>query len=142
MDIIDLLREFGIPIATGVIGYISGKPKEKADISTINVDNSGKLMDRWRQIADNEKQRAEDLEETISELKATISEFKVTITSLNSVILNMSDDNTACKYNLLQLQAEYDKLKIICNDLQLQLNKLKANENETSLDLNDDLHLN
>lgn len=111
MDVLEILEKFGAPLITGVGGYLMGKPKAKADIDTINIDNTAKLMDRWKEIADNEKQRGQEHEKTITDLRDVISSLEGTISSLNIAIDSLSNDNNSYKIALEKIVNERDLLQ-------------------------------
>lgn len=107
----EVIREFGLPVATGVAGWFVGRPKEKAEIDTTNVDNAKKLYDEWEGIADREKIRNQEHENTIAELRGVISALEGTVKALNIAIDSLNTDNHACKSALSKIMAERDILQ-------------------------------
>lgn len=128
MDYLEILKDWGLPIATGIGGWLAGKPREKVDIDTIKLDNTAKLMDRWKEIADNEKNRALEHEKTITDLRSVISSLEDTVSSLNTAIDNLRNDNHSCKSALKKIEAQRDLLQKEVEKLEVII-KRKEHEN-------------
>lgn len=138
MDILEILKDYGLPIATGVGGWWAGRPREKAEIDTTNVDNAKKLYDEWEGIADRERQRSKEHENTISELRGVISTLEGTVSALNLAIESLKSDNHSCKVALNKIMVERD---ILQNEVIKLREILERKEHETSTDLNLDINL-
>lgn len=131
----EIIREFGLPIATGVAGWLVGRPKEKAEIDATNVDNAKKLYDEWQGIADREKLRSTEHENTISELRGVISALEGTVSALNMAIESLNTDNHACKSALSKIANERDILQQEVIKLREILER-KENEKDNTIDIN------
>lgn len=107
MEILDILKDFGIPVGTGLIGYFTGRPREKADIEGVQVDNAGKVIDKWSGYS-------ERLERNIEQLSGVIDDLRDALTMAK-------DEQLACKKSLDKLQNEYDKLLRLYEDLKMEL---------------------
>lgn len=121
MDLLELLERFGTPIITGIIGYFVGRPKQQAEVEATNVENAGKVIDKWAGYADR-------LEKNIEQLRAVIED-------LNDALQLVNDEKIACAKTLAKLQAEYDDLMKLFNELQIELRKIKnedSNRNDHS----------
>ncbi|MGA6116857.1 hypothetical protein [Sphingobacterium anhuiense] len=115
MELIELLERFGAPLITGICGYLVGRPKQKAEVEATNVENAGKVIDKWASYADH-------LEKNIEQLRAAIEE-------LNEALELVNDEKAFCAKTLTKLQIEYDDLKKLCNELQIELRRMKNEKN-------------
>lgn len=139
MDLLDILKDYGLPVVTGIAGWWAGKPKEKAEIDTTNVDNAKKLYDEYKELVELQKAQNLEKENTIAELRGVISTLEDTIGRLNDTIEELKEDNHSCKKALKAITEERNKL-------QKEVEKLKAllegQENEKIDNISDSLHLN
>lgn len=112
MEILNALKDFGIPVATAIAGWLAGRPKEKVDIEAAQVDNAGKVIDKWSGYS-------ERLEKNIEQLSGIIDDLREA--------LNMAkDEKLACKRSLEMLQIEYDKLLRLYEELSKELTDIKS----------------
>ncbi|MNI96760.1 hypothetical protein D3C73_1552820 [compost metagenome] len=86
-----------------------------------NVDNAGKVIDKWESYANR-------LEKDIEHLRAIIED-------LNQGLKLANEDRVACSKTLAELQVKYDDLMKLYNELQIELKKVK-NEKYISIDRN------
>ena len=121
MEVLDLVRDFGFPMVTGVAGWWAGRPKAKVEVEATSVDNAGKVIDKWEGYADR-------LEKNIEQLRAVIEE-------LNDALKLANDDKVACGKSLLKLQLEYDELMQLYHEMQKELDRVK-NEKFINTDTN------
>jgi chromosome segregation ATPase len=139
MDIWEAIKDYGLPIVTGVAGWWAGKPKVKAEIDTTNVDNAKKLYDEYKELVEIQKSHNLEKENTIAELRGVISMLEETIGKLNDTIEELKEDNHSCKKALKAITEERNKL-------QQEVEKLKTlleGKYEEDIDtINDNLHLN
>ncbi|GEM64579.1 hypothetical protein SF1_25610 [Sphingobacterium faecium NBRC 15299] len=115
MELLELVERFGTPVITGIIGYFVGRPKQQAEVEATNVENAGKVIDKWAGYADR-------LEKNIEQLRAVIED-------LNDALRIANDEHIACAKTLAKLQAEYDDLMKLFNELQIELKKIKNEDN-------------
>ena len=115
MEPLELVERFGTPVITGIIGYFVGRPKQQAEVEATNVENAGKVIDKWAVYADR-------LEKNIEQLRAVIED-------LNDALRIANDEHIACAKTLAKLQAEYDDLMKLFNELQIELKKIKNEDN-------------
>ncbi|UIR56348.1 hypothetical protein LZQ00_00635 [Sphingobacterium sp. SRCM116780] len=115
MELLDLLERFGAPIITGIGGYFVGRPKQQAEVEATNVENAGKVIDKWEGYADR-------LEKNIEQLRSVIGD-------LNDALKLANDEKIACAKTLAKLEAEYDDLMKLYNELQIELRIIKNEEN-------------
>lgn len=107
----DLIREVGLPLATGIAGWWAGRPKEKVELEATSVDNAGKVIDKWEGYADR-------LEKNIEQLRSIIEE-------LNDALKLANDEKVACGKALLKLQTEYDELSQLYNEMLKEFERIK-----------------
>ncbi len=117
MELLELVERFGTPVITGIIGYFVGRPKQQAEVEATNVENAGKVIDKWAGYADR-------LEKNIEQLRAVIED-------LNDALRIANDEHIACAKTLAKLQAEYDDLMKLFNELQIELKKIKNEDNSS-----------
>lgn len=110
MEAWEIVRDFGLPVLTGVAGWWAGRPKEKADIDTTNVENAKKLFDEYKHLVEMQKLRGQEHENTIAELRGVISTLEGTVNALNDTIDNLKSDNHSCKRALTDIMHERDIL--------------------------------
>ncbi|MGJ1324755.1 hypothetical protein ACR780_18920 [Sphingobacterium faecium] len=115
MELLELVERFGTPVITGIIGYFVGRPKQQAEVEATNVENAGKVIDKWAGYADR-------LEKNIEQLRAVIED-------LNDALRIANDEHISCAKTLAKLQAEYDDLMKLFNELQIELKKIKNEDN-------------
>lgn len=115
MELLELVERFGTPVITGIIGYFVGRPKQQAEVEATNVENAGKVIDKWAGYADR-------LEKNIEQVRAVIED-------LNDALRIANDEHIACAKTLAKLQAEYDDLMKLFNELQIELKKIKNEDN-------------
>lgn len=115
MELLELVERFGTPVITGIIGYFVGRPKQQAEVEATNVENAGKVIDKWAGYADR-------LEKNIEQLRAVIED-------LNDALRIANDEHIACAKTLAKLQAEYNDLMKLFNELQIELKKIKNEDN-------------
>lgn len=115
MEILELLERFGIPIGSALGGYFVGKPRAKADVEGVQVDNAGKVIDKWSGYS-------ERLEKNIEQLSGVIDDLRDALTMAKS-------EQLACKQSLDKLQAEYDKLLKLYEDLKMELSDTRISAN-------------
>ncbi|AIM37363.1 hypothetical protein KO02_12170 [Sphingobacterium sp. ML3W] len=139
MEILDVLERFGLPVGSFVGGWLAGRPKQKADIDTTNVDNAKKLFDEYKDLADREKQRGTEHEKTIGDLRSVISTLEDTVSALNGAIDSLKTDNHACKSALKRIRDERD---ILQNEVVKLREILERKQNEKTDIIIDNLHPN
>lgn len=110
MEILDILKDFGLPIGTGMIGYFTGKPRSKADTEGVHVDNAGKVIDKWSGYSERLEKNIEQLSNVIDDLRDALTMAK--------------DEGLACRQSLNKLQTEYDKLLKLYEDLKMELDSI------------------
>lgn len=127
MTIWEILREFGLPVGTGVVGYIAGKPKRKVELDSGQVENANKVLAMYENIAERLQGQLNKSDEVISSLKDTI--------------VALRDREETCKKTLRELQKEYDRLVKTCDQqhreltqLRKDISKLKEIVNEKPID--------
>ena len=121
MEILEILEKLIVPIATAIGGYLVGRPKQQAEVEATNVENAGKVIDKWEAYANR-------LEKDIEHLRAIIED-------LNEGLKLANDDRMACSRTLAELQVKYDDLMKLYNELQIELKKVK-NEKYIAIDHN------
>ncbi|WP_293904646.1 MULTISPECIES: hypothetical protein [unclassified Sphingobacterium] len=121
MELLEILEKLIIPVVTAVGGYLVGKPKQQAEVEATNVENAGKVIEKWEGYANR-------LEKDIEQLRAIIED-------LNEGLRLANDERIACTKTLGDLQAKYDDLMKLYNRLQIELKQIK-NEKYTTDDLN------
>jgi len=115
MELLELLERFGAPLITGIVGYFVGRPKQQAEVEATNVENAGKVIDKWAGYADR-------LEKNIEQLRAVIED-------LNDALQLANDEKITCAKTLAKLQVEFDDLMKLYTELQGELKKIKNEEN-------------
>jgi predicted nuclease with TOPRIM domain len=115
MELLELVERFGTPLITGIVGYLVGRPKQKAEVEATNVENAGKVIDKWVSYADR-------LEKNVEQLRAAIAE-------LNEALEMVNEEKAACAKTLAKLQIEYDNLKKLYDEVQLELRRIKNEKN-------------
>ncbi len=108
-------------MVTAVGGYLVGKPKQQAEVEATNVENAGKVIEKWEGYANR-------LEKDIEQLRAIIED-------LNEGLRLANDERITCTKTLGDLQAKYDDLMKLYNRLQIELRHIK-NEKYTTDDRN------
>ncbi|GAA4168699.1 MULTISPECIES: hypothetical protein [Sphingobacterium] len=121
MELLEILEKLIIPIVTAIGGYFVGRPKQQAEVEATNVENAGKVIDKWEGYANR-------LEKDIEHLRAIIED-------LNEGLKLANEDRIACSKILAELQVKYDDLMKLYNELQIELKRVK-NEKYTSIDRN------
>lgn len=119
MELLEILEKLIIPVVTAVGGYLVGKPKQQAEVEATNVENAGKVIEKWEGYANR-------LEKDIEQLRAIIED-------LNEGLRLANDERVTCKKTLGDLQAKYDDLMKLYNRLQIELRQIK-NEKYTTDD--------
>lgn len=121
MELLEILEKLIIPVVTAVGGYLVGKPKQQAEVEATNVENAGKVIEKWEGYANR-------LEKDIEQLRAIIED-------LNEGLRLANDERITCTKTLGDLQAKYDDLMKLYNRLQIELRHIK-NEKYTTDDRN------
>lgn len=111
MTIWEILREFGLPVGTGVVGYFAGKPKRKIELDGGQVENANKVLAMYENIAERLQGQLNKSDEVISSLKDTI--------------VALRDREETCKKTLEELQKEYDRLVSTCDQQHKELTRLR-----------------
>lgn len=111
MEVVEILEKIGIPVATGIAGWWAGRPKTKVEVEAVSVDSAGKVIDKWAGYT-------ERLEENIDKLSNIIE-------GLKDALQLAKDEKLACHQSLMKLQAEYDSLLKLYNDLNDELKEIK-----------------
>lgn len=111
MDFLEIVKTWGDSVLALIVGYFVGRPKLKSEIESTNVDNAGKIMDKWEAYTDR-------LERVIEQLKETVSE-------LNDALNIATNEKISCEKSLKKLQRDYDALVEVMGKLEEQLNDLK-----------------
>lgn len=97
----ELLREFLLPIITtfvgALVGWFFGRPKEKAELQTSELDNVDKAVKIYREMI-------EDLGEQLRKAIAELNEAKTTIRDLEGTVEKLTDELT--KYKQLNGKAK------------------------------------
>lgn len=139
MTVWEILREFLVPVGTGVAGYFVGKPRMRAEIDSTNIENSKQLFAEYKELVEMRKMQGLEHENTISELRSVISTLEDTISRLNDTIDDLKDDNYSCKKALKAIMEERDNLQKEVEKLKVLL---KFEENEGLSALDGDIQLN
>lgn len=121
MELLEIFEKLLIPIVTAIGGYFVGRPKQQAEVEATNVENAGKVIDKWEAYANR-------LEKDIEHLRAIIED-------LNEGLQLANEDRVACSKTLAELQLKYDDLMKLYNELQIELKRVK-NEKYNSIDRN------
>ena len=119
MELLEILEKLIVPVVTAVGGYLVGRPKQQAEVEATNVDNAGKVIDKWESYANR-------LEKEITQLRAVIAD-------LNAGLKLANEERMACSKTLAALQVKYDDLMTLYNELQIELKRIK-NEKYISID--------
>ncbi|MGE8423522.1 MAG: hypothetical protein ACN6PI_11880 [Sphingobacterium siyangense] len=107
MELLEILEKLIIPLVTAVGGYFVGRPKQQAEVEATNVENAGKVIEKWEGYANR-------LEE-----------------DLNEGLRLANDERTSCAKTLADLQVKYDDLMKLHNRLQIELKRVKNEEYTT-----------
>ncbi|MCW8312998.1 MULTISPECIES: hypothetical protein [Sphingobacterium] len=121
MELLEILEKLIIPLVTAIAGYLVGRPKQQAEVEATNVDNAGKVIDKWESYA--------------SRLEKDIEHLRAIIEDLNAGLKLANEERIACSKTLAALQVKYDDLMKLYNKLQIELKKVK-NEKAISVDRN------
>lgn len=121
MELVEILEKLIIPVVTAIGGYLVGRPKQQAEVEATNVENAGKVIDKWEGYANR-------LEKDIEHLRAIIED-------LNEGLKLAHEDRIACSKTLTELQVKYDDLMKLYNELQIELKRVK-NEKYNPIDRN------
>lgn len=111
MELLEIFEKLIVPIATAIGGYLVGRPKQQAEVEATNVDNAGKVIDKWEGYANR-------LEKDIELLRAIIED-------LNEGLKLANDERVACSKSLAEIQVKYDDLMGLYDELQVELKRLK-----------------
>ncbi|MDX3917466.1 MAG: hypothetical protein QHC79_28250 [Pseudosphingobacterium sp.] len=103
---------FLLSSATALIGWWTGRPKQKVEIESGEVDNASKVLEMSGRIADR--------------LEAQLAKSDEVIAALKKTIIQMSHEGEACRKRAAQLQADCDRLQLLNYELQQEKDKLKA----------------
>lgn len=147
MDLLEIFKDYGLPVVTGIAGWWAGRPKEKAEIDTTNVDNAKKLYDEYKELVELQKAQNLEKENTIAELRGVISTLEDTIGRLNDTIEELKEDNYSCKKALKAIMEERDKLQKEVEKLKELLasegnEKVSEGNEKVDTTITDGLHLN
>ncbi|MDM1294462.1 hypothetical protein HX021_09175 [Sphingobacterium sp. N143] len=121
MELLEILEKLVVPIVTAIVGYLVGRPKQQAEVEATNVENAGKVMDKWEAYA--------------NRLEKDIEQLRTIIEDLNEGLRLANDERMACARTLADLQAKYDDLMKLYHALQIELKKVK-NEKYMPIDPN------
>lgn len=97
----ELFKEFLIPVLTtfagALVGWFFGRPKEKAELQTSELDNVDKAVKIYREmIEDLGKQLSKAIAE-LNEAKTTIKELENTIEGLTTELMKYKQLNGKSK---------------------------------------------
>lgn len=121
MELLEILEKLIVPLVTAIAGYLVGRPKQRAEVEATNVDNAGKVIDKWESYA--------------SRLEKDIEHLRAIIEDLNAGLKLANEERIACSKTLAALQVKYDDLMKLYSELQIELKKVK-NEKCISPDRN------
>ncbi|WP_433863075.1 hypothetical protein [Sphingobacterium thalpophilum] len=121
MELLEILEKLIVPLVTAIAGYLVGRPKQRAEVEATNVDNAGKVIDKWESYA--------------SRLEKDIEHLRAIIEDLNAGLKLANEERIACSKTLTALQVKYDDLMKLYSELQIELKKVK-NEKCISIDRN------
>ncbi len=103
----ELLREIVLPIITtfvgALVGWFFGRPKEKAELQTSELDNVDKAVKIYREMIENLSNELRRAIAELNEAKTTIRELESTIEGLTTELM---------KYKQLNGKANTDKQKV------------------------------
>ena len=119
MELLEILEKLIIPLVTAVGGYLVGKPKQQAEVEATNVENAGKVIEKWEGYA--------------NRLEKDIEQLRTIIEDLNEGLRLANDERITCMKTLADLQVKYDDLMKLYNRLQIELRRIK-NEKYTTHD--------
>ncbi len=119
MELLEILEKLIIPVVTAVGGYLVGKPKQQAEVEATNVENAGKVIEKWEGYA--------------NRLEKNIEQLRTIIEDLNEGLRLANDERITCTKTLADLQVKYDDLMKLYNRLQIELRRIK-NEKYTTDD--------
>ncbi|MGJ1417252.1 hypothetical protein ACR784_08285 [Sphingobacterium multivorum] len=117
MELLEILEKLIIPVVTAVGGYFVGKPKQQAEVEATNVENAGKVIEKWEGYA--------------NRLEKDIEQLRTIIEDLNEGLRLANDERTSCAKTLADLQVKYDDLMKLYNRLQVELKCVKNEEYTT-----------
>ncbi|OJZ15059.1 hypothetical protein [Sphingobacterium sp. 40-24] len=117
MELLEILEKLIIPVATAVGGYLVGRPKQQAEVEATNVENAGKVIEKWEGYA--------------NRLEKDIEHLRTIIEDLNEGLHLANDERMSCAKTLADLQVKYDDLMKLYNRLQIELKRVK-NEKYTT----------
>jgi len=112
MSIWEILREFGIPIGTGVVGFIAGRPKRKIEHDGGQIENANRVLAMYENIAER--------------LEGQLNKSDAVISSLKDTIVTLREREDTCKKALRDLQNEYDRLVATCDQQHRELSTLRV----------------
>lgn len=107
MELLEILEKLIIPVVTAVGGYFVGRPKQQAEVEATNVENAGKVIEKWEGYA--------------NRLEKDIEQLRTIIEDLNEGLRLANDERTSCAKTLTDLQVKYDDLMKLYNRLQVEL---------------------
>jgi len=115
MELLDILGKLIIPVVTGIGGYFVGRPKQEAEVEATNVENAGKVIDKWAAYAER--------------LEKKIEQLGIVIEDLNDALQLANNERLACEKTLAKLKIKYHDLMQLYNELLLELQELKGKSN-------------
>jgi len=115
MELLDILGKLNIPVVTGIGGYFVGRPKQEAEVEATNVENAGKVIDKWAAYAER--------------LEKNIEQLGIVIEDLNDALQLANNERLACEKTLAKLKIKYHDLMQLYNELLLELQELKGKSN-------------
>ncbi|MGJ1239099.1 hypothetical protein ACLCDV_05725 [Sphingobacterium sp. Lzh-3] len=121
MELLEILEKLIIPVVTAIGGYLVGKPKQQAEVEATNVENAGKVIEKWEGYS--------------NRLAKDIEQQRGVIEDLNEALHLANDERIACLKTSTDLQVKFDDLMKLYNRLQIELKRIQ-NEKCTTGDRN------
>ncbi|MCY4781741.1 hypothetical protein ORI89_18995 [Sphingobacterium sp. UT-1RO-CII-1] len=112
MEILEILKDYGLPVATGLAGWWAGRPREKADIDSTNIDSAKKVLEMSEDIAERLQAQLVKSDEVIEALK---EKFKIEL-----------EQGNTCRKALKKVQEELSEWKSIAERQNIELEALRT----------------
>jgi predicted RNase H-like nuclease (RuvC/YqgF family) len=96
MDLNDILGQSVTGAIAAFIGWLVGRRKEQAEITTTELDQTTKAIEIWRQMAQEMSDKVKDLSDKIDILTAEVHSLKSENSNLR-IKLGINDENPAPK---------------------------------------------